>query len=110
VRHEDPDLLKAMAGPGECELCGRYCERREAHHAEAKGMGAGKQIDAPFNLVSVGRSDDYPLTKCRCHRLLHDGNLPRRCVISVIALREKKSVEEIEQMIRDVRDAPKKMW
>lgn len=81
-----------------CELCGVACTRTEPHHAVTRGAG-GK--DHRENLVAVGPHDTP--WHCRCHRLRHDGHIPHRCVLAVIAAREGKSIEEIERIINEAR-------
>ena len=63
-------LTESMRQFGPCRHCGRRVNLCGAH-VFAKGHGAGRQIDIPCNLVSLG----MPLT-CNCHGSHHDGNEP----------------------------------
>lgn len=63
MRVIDEPLLKSLRIPGYCEYCGTYCQRgRVPHHLLCKGMGSGRRIDAPQNLISLGTAFD-----CMCH-------------------------------------------
>lgn len=51
MRIVDTKLLKRMAEPGNCEVCRKYCKRREAHHIRSRGSGGS---DIAINLISLG--------------------------------------------------------
>lgn len=91
-------VLDEFRTRGPCELCGVMQPRREPHHAFTRGAG-GKDIRE--NLVALG-PHDTPWVCC-CHRRVHDGHIPRRCVLSVIALREGRTLEEIEYINNEAR-------
>lgn len=56
MRIVDKHALARFAGPGCCELCGRWCEQRDPHHWRIKrGHGGGCRMDHPWNLVAVCR-------------------------------------------------------
>lgn len=73
------------------EAC-EYCKTRtqsglDPHHYLAKGMGSGRRIDHPWNLLAVCRA---------CHQLIHQGQIARCDLLAVIATREKTTQDAIE--------------
>lgn len=61
-----------------CERCGRRDLPIHVHHVRARGMGSGKQMDVPSNLISL----------ClRCHRLAHSGRIRREELIRIVEQR-----------------------
>lgn len=88
----DPDLLAEFRQAGTCELCGK--PGSDPHHALARGMGGGGQLDVRLNLLTV----------CRlCHDNIHKAHVPRLALLKIIALREGKSVEKVEQTLYELR-------
>lgn len=87
-----------------CEVCGN-APPSEPHHVLCRGMGGGGRIDHPFNLLSA----------ClRCHRRYHDGNLmiggkraTKADMFAIVALRERRPVDELEAAVYAMRNAPK---
>ena len=98
----DEAMLDRFRGPGACELCGAEFPVRVPHHLFARGVGGGGRVDIPENLVSLGPEGQW---KCRCHHLIHNGSIPRRCVLAVVAIREGKTIEEIENAVYAARRA-----
>ncbi len=66
---ENELLLAELRLPGRCCLCNRMCHVREPAHIIAKGMGSGRRLDVPLNLLSLGSTTRF---ECECHRKLHD--------------------------------------
>jgi len=89
-------LRREFALPGYCELCGRYCRKREGHHL----WHCTPELSIRINLISLGSSRLY---RCKCHRKIHDGNLPASYVLLVVANREKCRVEEIVEIMQWMR-------
>ncbi len=91
-------VLDLFRTSGPCEYCGRWCERRDPHHARAKGLGGGSRLDLPINLISLCRKH---------HDEAHAGNIPRHVILALIAVRERKWPEEIEAEIHLLLRTPK---
>src|ERR1700722_16465576 len=66
----DNACLEEFRSAGPCEFCRKPCRRRQPHHLRSRGHGA-YQIDAPWNLASLGQ--DFA---CGCHVANHSGNEP----------------------------------
>lgn len=98
----DEDLLALFRVPGECELCGVFCQAREPHHVWARGMGAGSRLDVRVNLVALGGT-----FRCSCHSWIHAGFIPKRAVVSVVALREGMTVDGVISAVHRLLRAPK---
>lgn len=81
----DKELLRQYRTPGRCEFCKRYCRVREPHHLEATGMGGGKRLDIPCNLIALGSSLGF---QCTCHHDLHVGHISPEDMLAVVAVRE----------------------
>ncbi len=105
MKIEDDDLLKRFALPGKCENCGKFCKRREGAHLVAKGMGGGRRVDVPFNLLSFGSS---LLMLCPCHTASHqEGNPSYAKMLDMIAKREGEDSDDIERAIWFILRTPK---
>jgi hypothetical protein len=78
----NPLLLAEYRIPGNCDFCGKLCRAREPAHVIAKGMGAGRQLDIPLNLLAAGSSRTF---ECDCHRRQHDSGQPGRLEMLQIA-------------------------
>jgi hypothetical protein len=89
-------LRREFALPGYCELCGRFCRKREGHHL----WRCTPELTIRINLISLGSSRLYG---CQCHREIHDGNLPASRVLLVVANREKCRVGEIIEVMHWMR-------
>lgn len=96
----DDELLEDFARPGRCELCGKYCIRREGHHYIARGIGGGSRMDVKENLISIGSTR---LFQCQCHTLIHNGKIPKSRVLEVIAAREGMTPEEVTDFLNELR-------
>lgn len=96
-------LLATYRTPGPCEACGRWCERREAAHYYARGMGGAGRMDVKENLLALG-----PVFACACHQNAHAGNIPRRTLLAIIAKREKMTVEALEEFLLALRRKSRK--
>ena len=74
-------LLAYFRHKEKCETCGR--RRRmgmEPSHIMARGRGSAWRMDIQENLLS----------QCRdCHQAFHDGAMPRRRLLEVVAARER---------------------
>jgi|ERR1700722_1115634 len=94
-------LLATFRGEGVCEACGRFVSAREAAHILGKGMGGGRRIDHPLNLVSLcapfsGGND--------CHGRHHLGQSPTAEELWEIAgKREGVTGEQAEAEINRIR-------
>ncbi len=79
---ENELLLAEYRLPGPCDFCGKLCRVREPCHAIAKGMGGGRRMDVPLNLLAGGSSRTF---ECGCHRRQHDTGTPSRLEMLKIA-------------------------
>lgn len=99
-----PDILQRFRGPGWCQVCGKYCQFRDACHVFGKGAG---RVDAPWNLYSAG---SYVQFNCTCHRdQHHEGREkwePR--LLEIVAKREKTVPEAIFPAVAFFRRLPKR--
>lgn len=92
VRLIDADLVNAVraAARGRCELCGRPCRSLEVHHLIPRGIGGGKRLDHPLNLIALGGPWD-----CACHHKAENGKIARDELVKRIAQREKVAPEMV---------------
>jgi len=58
---------------GACEICNKMCHVREPAHVIARGLGGGKRMDVPLNLLALGSSIKMC---CPCHTMQHQMNQP----------------------------------
>ena len=80
----------AAARKDYCELC--YSRAYGGpHHVITRGAGGP---DLPENLIQF-------CTKC--HRMAHDGNIPRSLQFAIVARREGVEVEELVETINRIR-------
>ncbi len=91
----DETLLEEFRHRSRCENCGILSRGRlDAHHIYARGMGGGGRLDVRENLIAL----------CAlCHRRVHDGNIKRLQLLTVVARREGLQVEEVAQRVMDLR-------
>ena len=73
-----------------CELCGQR-NYGNPHHVISRAAGGG---DIRENLISL----------CQiCHRMAHDGNIPRSLQFAIVARREGVEAEELISTINRIR-------
>lgn len=94
---DNEELLNLFRGPGECDLCGRWCRNRQACHVRGKGVGGGWRLDNRLNLYAGGGPWD-----CACHQKDHDGNIERDDVYKAVAKREGLTVEDLKQRLDEL--------
>lgn len=95
-------LLDEFRGPGQCEACGVWCNRREPHHIVTRGIG-GNRLDLRINLIALGEA-----FACTCHTHHHNGHWPRTDhLLAIVAQREGMQPQQIKEAIRDIRRMPK---
>lgn len=99
---KNESILRLFKGPGNCQYCGRWCNRLEAHHATCRGIGGANRLDIIENLLAVGSVWD-----CGCHDRITRGDIKPATVWLRIARREGKSVEWIMERVRAILRAPK---
>ena len=105
MRIVNEKLLDQFRTSGRCEWCGRRCDKREPHHASARGMGGGKRLDIRSNLMAVGFSRSL---LCPCHNALENGGKVRDGIAyEVIAEREGTTPEAMEDVRNLFRRMPK---
>jgi len=98
VRHVDEAMRARFRGVGRCPWCGQWAYLQCAH-VLARGMGGGRVLDVPINLV--------PLC-ARCHVDSHAGRRPLACdLLAVVGAREGLLQHEIERRVRYLARAPK---
>lgn len=98
--------LDLYRGPGRCQFCGNSCSKREPHHLRAKGLGSGKRIDIPINLIALGST---PLFQCSCHTKIGDGNIKAANVLAIVAQRECTLSNTITEVMDFIIRLPKGM-
>ena len=90
------DLRKEFAAPGRCEICQRWCRKREGHHLWHRVP----EISIRINLISLGSSR---LFCCPCHTQIGAGTIPASRVLSIVAARENCRPEEITEILHWIR-------
>jgi hypothetical protein len=85
-------LRKEFAVPGSCEVCNRWCRKREGHHLWHRTP----EITIRVNLISLGST---PLFCCSCHWDIGNGKIPASRVLSIVAVRENCLPEEIAEVM-----------
>ena len=94
----DETLLDEFRRKTRCEWCKAAVPGCQPHHLYAKGMGGGSVLDVKVNLMGL----------CwKCHRDVHNGNIPRHALIAVVSYREGRSPDEIEKEIFRLLKEPK---
>lgn len=86
-RHVDEELL-SWYRQAVCDFCETLGVRSEPHHA-VMSKGAGGP-DIHENLISVCRT---------CHARIHSGAIPKKAVLALIACREGKTIDEVQQIV-----------
>lgn len=104
MRIIDEATLDLFRSKSHCEWCGRWTSRPEPHHWIAKGMGGGRRLDVPWNLIALCGPNPMGVG---CHRLAEDGHIPRRALLAVIAKRERQPQEAIEAELWEIIRQPK---
>lgn len=93
----DPAVLALFRNKRKCELCGQPTPGGcEPHHAYHRGIGGGSRLDHEWNLIGLcGPGWD----KVGCHRLAHDGNVPRQAIWQAIGKRYGVSGEVAQERV-----------
>ena len=92
-------LLDEFRTAQRCEWCGRPTPGGcDPHHVFARGRSDGFRLDVRTNLLALDRW---------CHDRAHRGNIARKQLLAIIAIREGRPAEEIELEIIRLRWAPK---
>jgi hypothetical protein len=89
-------LRREFAQPGRCELCNRWCKKREGHHLWHRVP----EISIRINLISLGSTLWFA---CHCHRKIGDGHILASRVLEIVALREHCRPEEITEVMHWMR-------
>jgi hypothetical protein len=96
-------LLATFRTPGFCEICNLYVAKREPHHLWRRTP----EISIRINLISLGALVKMPDGRerflCGCHRMIHDSKIPASRVLSIVALRENCTPEDIEEVMHWLR-------
>lgn len=96
----DKKLLAEVRRCGECGWCKKPLRfAAEPHHLFSRGAG---RIDQPWNLIALGGPWD-----CDCHGEFHRGHIRRYDLLTVVAQREGRSQDEIEEEVWRIRRLPK---
>ncbi len=95
---EDDNLLAEFRSAGCCEICGKFCKARDPHHWCQTGLGGGSRLDIRENLLAVCRE---------CHMGIHAGQIGRVHTLFLLAQREGKKPEEIQEYIWQLLRKPK---
>ena len=105
MKIQNHDLLALYRLPGNCELCAKPCKVREPAHIAARGLGDGRRLDVPINLLSLGSTVHH---ECQCHSKQHATGRPsRREMQEIAAKREGMEVNAIDETIWLLQRQPK---
>ena len=86
-----------------CEYCGRYCRKpTERHHIICRGMGGGKRMDVPENLIDLGGPWD-----CECHEAAQAAIITPEELLNKVAKREGRTVAWLKDFLNRLYLAPK---
>ena len=96
----DDDLLWEFRRKRTCEYC-KHPLHYYAHPHHVHSRGAGR-VDISCNLIALGAAFD-----CNCHGRVHSGSIERMEILTIVARREGKTIEEIEQEVWRLRRADK---
>lgn len=88
MRIVNEEVLDEFRTPGQCEVCGKWSERRVPHHIFCRGMGSANRLDHPFNLIALGGPFD-----CSCHEQAHKGELSRDELLAMASTREIRKIQ-----------------
>ena len=83
----DEAALDVVRMQGVCDICRAAFSPLHAHHVMARGSGSGSRLDHPLNLLGLDPT---------CHRLVHDGNIPRFAVWCCAAQRHGLTVNDLQ--------------
>lgn len=101
MRIVNESVLNLFRNKEVCEWCRRRTSSDQPlhpHHFRAKGMGGGRRLDHPWNLLAL----------CfQCHNEVHNGQIPRCDLLAVIAAREKVNQEEIQAELDRLTNLPR---
>lgn len=87
--------LNRYRGPGPCECCKKWCNRREASHTHKRSQG---RLDIDINLTALGTAFD-----CPCHENHERGESPTRAeLVEITAARLNLTPMVIEREIKRV--------
>lgn len=91
----DDALLAEFRNRARCEFCQRPCRTGlDPHHLMARGRGSAFRMDLRINLAAL----------CRlCHRRVHAGEISQAELLAVVAKREGRDVNEMEEELRRMR-------
>jgi hypothetical protein len=96
----DEELLDQFRRKTRCEYCKQHSRSGcDPHHYKAKGMGGGKRLDHPWNMIALCRA---------CHSAVHDGNIPRCSLLLIIATREGAAQDAIEMELNRLIRLPRR--
>lgn len=93
VKIIDKELLAEFHRRGLCERC-RQRRKTEPHHVFGRGVGGGTRLDIRLNLLALCHD---------CHRLYHDGKVPRAELVAIVAAREKLTTDEVIDHVNRLR-------
>lgn len=83
----DSRLLNEFRSRHTCEWCGMVSLTGcDPHHIFSKGMGGSQRLDLRINVVALDRA---------CHDAVHACHITRDDLVSLVARREKTTVEAI---------------
>ena len=90
---KDKTLLGKFRRATACEWCGR---RRpcDPHHLWPRGLGGGRRLDVPANLIALCRP---------CHDDAHAGRIRRNDLVAIVARREGMRQQQIRALVERLR-------
>ncbi len=98
MRIIDNRLLAEFRSAGPCEVCAKWCRKREAHHIHTRGAG---RLDVRINLIALGSTEQR---QCACHR--NAARIGRAAFLEIVARREQTTVDAIIEEIYRLRRLP----
>ena len=100
MRIVDENLLERVRLGGQCCWCRRRTTQKlDPAHIIATGMGGGRRLDHPWNVVGLCRE---------CHNQHHAGHRPLPCdLFLMVAHREGMLQEDIERELYRILQLPR---
>ena len=97
------NALKDRSGQeGACLWCRRRADRLDPAHIIATGMGGGRRLDHPWNVVPLCRE---------CHNDHHQGQRPLPCdLLLMVAHREGVLQEDVERELYRILQLPRSSY
>lgn len=103
MKIRNPSLPKKVAQAGRCELCDRWCRKREGQRPRHRVP----EISIRINLISLGST---PSSCCTCHTEIAMGKIKASGALKIVAIRENCRPEEITDHALDETSGEANAW